>query len=434
MVKSKGLKALLEGCVAEAEKQIGSGAQAVRRGRAKFVQHVREQVGLMKRDDEGALVESLDEHGNPALAKSRISPYEFSLKELAHAIGGAAFVESFDPNEGADAVALLEAGPGLDPTAMLNINTFSAATAGLLEAQVMEKFKLATYIGDELVEVRPTRLNGQKMIGTSGVTGNSMDLERKPNQPHPRTTIGERWVNTPELSEKALAIEVSQEAVFYDLTGEVLDTAAGVGERLGYERELTILRLFAGITNSYSYKGTSYNTYQAATPWINSHQNVLVDYDNLDEALELFGRMRDPETNREINLMDVPTIVHDPRRESLWHRVTNAVEQRETTNSNTVTIATPPPSVSGYKRLSSYVLRNLIEDELSLTTDQAKDRWWIGNPKRAFKWMEAWPLRVRQASANEYVMLDRGLIAAYFANYRGVGAVLEPRYMVVNTH
>lgn len=47
--------------------------------------------------------------------------------------------------------------------------------------------------------------------------------------------------------------------------------------------------------------------------------------------------------------------------------------------------------------------------------------------------MEAWPLRVTQASASEYAMMDRGLVAAYFANYRGVGAVVQPQYMIRNT-
>ena len=435
MVTAKGLRRLLEGRIADAEKSGLSGADAVKAGRMQFVKELREQVGLMTRAEGSAdLVESVDQSGNPKLADGRVSPYEFSFKEMALAIGGERFVESFDPNNGADAVTLLEAGPGVDPTHFLNINTFNAATTGLLEAQVLEKFKNANFIGDELFETRPTRKNGEKIIGTAGIAANTgADLSRKPGEAHPRTKFGERWVNTPELSEKALAIEITQEAVFYDLTGEVLDTAAGVGDLLGYEREKTMLRLFAGITNSYSYKGTSYNTYQASTPWINDHANPLVDYQDIDDALELFTGMTDPETGREIMLMDVPTIVHDPRKESLWHRTLNSIETRETTNTNTVTISTPVPSTKkGYKLLSSVILRNLIDVEGGVTLDQAKAWWFIGNPKRAFRWMEAWPIRVRQANANEYVMLDRGLVAAYFANYRGVGAVVEPRYVVRN--
>jgi hypothetical protein len=433
MVTAKGLRKLLEGRVADAEKALGSGPKAVLAGRKQFVLEMREQLGLMERTEDGTLVESLDDSGNPVIAKGALSPREFSLKDIAVAIGGYEFYESFEPGEGPDAVALLESGAaGIDPTQFINTNTFTASVAGLLDAQVMEKFKNAKYIGDELFETRPTRKNGEKIIGTGGVSGGEMDLTRKPGEPHARASFGERWVNTPELTEKALAIEVTQEAVFYDLTNEVLDVAAGVGDRLGYEREKTMLRLFAGITNSYVYNGTAYNTYQTSTPWINDHANPLVDYADIDDALELFTAMTDPETGREIELMDVPLIVHDPRKDSLWHRTINSIETRETTNTNTVTISSPPPSSSGYRRLSSVILRNLIDTEGGVTLAQAKDWWFIGNPKRALKWMEAWPLRVRQASANEYVMLDRGMIAAYFANYRGVGAVVEPRFIVRN--
>lgn len=439
MVTAKGLNQLLEGRIADAEKKYGSGQKAAIEGRKQFIREFREQIGLMERvkDENGRdtaeLVESVDERGNPKLADGRLSTYEFSFPEIAKAIGGEKFLESFDPNNGADAVSLMEAGPAVDPTHFLNINLFSAAVGGLVEARTLERFKNAKWIGDDLFETRPTRKNGEKIIGAGGISGADMDLTRKPGEPHARTFFGERYVTTPELTEKALAVEVTQEAVFYDLTGEVLDVAGEVGERLGYEREKTMLRLFAGITNSYSYGGTSYNTYQTATPWINDHSNPLTDYADIDDALELFTAMTNPETGREIELMDVPTIVHDPRYVSKWHRTLNSIETRETTNTNTVTISTPVPSVAAnYKLLTSVILRNLIDIEGGVTLAQAKDWWFIGNPKRAFKWMEAWPLRLRKASPNEYAMLDRGLIAAYFANYRGVGAVVEPRYMVRN--
>ena len=97
-----------------------------------------------------------------------------------------------------------------------------------------------------------------------------------------------------------------------------------------------------------------------------------------------------------------------------------------------MTIASPPPSVSGKKRLQSTILRNIIDNELSVTQAQAAEWWFYGQPKKCFKWMEAWPLRVRKASPSEFVMLDRGLVAAFFANYRAAGSVWEPRYMVRN--
>lgn len=424
MYNFRSLRDTLQGRVAD----LGPG-----KGHRRFVEELHEAVGLRKHDEEsGELVESFDDNGKKVLATNRVKPNQFSLKELAEAIGGRDFVESFNPDNGGDMVALLEAGPAIDPTAFLNINTFSAAVGGLVEAKILEQFENPKFIGDELFETVPTRLNGEKMIGTHGFGSTDGDGTRKPGMPHPRAQFGERWVETPELVEKALAVEVTQEAVFYDRTNEVLDRAAGVGEILGYGREKTMLELFCGATNSYVYNGTAYNTYQAATPWINTHTNVATDYTDVDNALELFEDMTDPETGREILVMP-DTIVHMPRKASQWNFILNSTEHRAGDPANHQVVAPPPGSVNrGYKMLESTILRNIIIAGLSESKADAQEYWFIGQPKKAFKWMEAWPLRVRMASPNEFVMLDRGLIAAYFGNYRGIGAVKEPRFVVRN--
>jgi len=427
MYTFRELRKTLDGRIAE----LGEGP-----GRRRFVEEIHEAVGLRKHDEEtGELIESFDEGGKKVLAENSVKANQFSFAEMAEAIGGREFLESFRPgsNDRSDTLELLEAGPGVDPTAFLNINTFSAAVGGLIEATILENFENPAFIGDQLFETIPTKKNGEKIIGTFGFGSTDGDTSRKPGMPHPRSQFGERWVETPELDEKALACEVTQEAVFYDLTNEVLQRAAGVGEILSYGREKTMLKLFCGSTNSYVYGGTAYDTYQATTPWINTHANIAVDYTDIDNALALFANMTDPETGREILVMP-DTIVHMPRKASVWHFILNSTEHRYGDPANHQSLSTPPPSVNAtYKLLSSVILRNIIDADLSESQSEADDYWFIGQPKKCFKWMEAWPLRVRQASANEFVMLDRGLIAAYFANYRGIGAVAEPRFIVRNT-
>src|SRR4051812_24101044 len=103
-------------------------------GRRRFVQELHEAVGLrVCVEGTNELVESTDDRGRKVLAKNRINPAEVSLRDLAEAIGGREFVESFNPNGGGpDAVDLIEAGPAIDPTAFINTNAYSAAVAGLL--------------------------------------------------------------------------------------------------------------------------------------------------------------------------------------------------------------------------------------------------------------------------------------------------------------
>lgn len=427
MPKLKTIRKNLESHIASAGEQ---------QGRINFVQEVKESVGLLVRSDPddlaSELVESVDENGTRKIAKNSWRPEEYSFRDLALAIGGQKFLESFQPGEGGDAIDLLEAGPGIDPTTFLNTNLFTATVGGLVDAKMLEGFQNASLIGDQLFDTIPTNKNGEKMPGTFGFQSTDGDMTRKPGQPHARGSFGERWVTTPELVEKALACEVTQEAVFYDLTNSVLMQAGQVGEILGYGREKTMCDLFIGATNSYTYKDTAYNTYQVSAPWINTHTNVHEDWSDINAALDLFLGMTDPETGREIEV-EPDTLVYYKGEAMNWHATLHGVETRKTTNTNHVMLSSPPPNSQGYNQVEfGQTWFNRIVSELSESAADARQYWFIGQPKKCFKWMEAWPMRVRQASPTEYGMLDRGLIAAFFGNYRGVGAVVEPRYIVRN--
>lgn len=434
MFHAKPLQRLLEARINEAD---GDFAQKQLTGRNTWIMELWSTLGLLNRnvakDGSVSFAESVDDLGRPAIAPNSAKATEFSLRHLAEAIFGDSFDRHFNPYEGGDRMALLEAGPGIDPTAFLNINTFSLATSGLVEAQVLERFVNPGFIGDQLVTVRPTRLNGEKMIGITGI-GNKAQT-RVPGEPHPRAGFGEQYIETPQLDEKALAVEVQQESVFYDLTGQVLDVAGSVGEELGYLREITIIDLVEGVTNPYSRNGTASDTYQATTPWVNEQTNDMADHTDIQNSKSLFRLMRDPDTLKEI--LVIPTqILHHSDREDDFFRVFNTTELREVTNTDTTTITTGAPSTSVNKPtlLSSPIVdtRREATDGLNLSNANSLIRWLHGDFKKAFMWMEAWPIRVRQASATEYGMLDRGIIAAYFANYRGIGAVREPRYTVAN--
>jgi hypothetical protein len=430
MINHAKLRKLFEGRTAKDEKA----------GRLQFVEDVHLMLGLVEEVKDAAgnhvgFERVRDEYGRPKLAEGRARPEEFSIQAIARAI----FTEQqydqfFNPDSGADRRQLIEAGPGLDPTAFLNINTFSLTTAGLVEAAILERFQNVAFIGDQLVTVRPTRKNGEKMIGITGIGRKAQT--RKINEPHTRAGFGEHYVTTNENVEKGLAVEIAQETVFFDLTGDVLNVANSVGDELGYEREISIIDMVLGVSTApqFIYNGSTISTYETAgTYYVNDHVNAIEDQSDLDNSLTLFTNMRDPATSKRV-LVQPTTIVHSPAKESKFHHVLNSTELREVTNSNTTTLSPPNPRTKGWTLLSSVIFRDRADDAdgLNLSTADANGLWLQGDFKRCFSWQENWPLRVRQASPTEYVMLDRGLIAAYFANYRGVGAVVSPWHVVRN--
>lgn len=398
-----------------------------------------------------------DVHGNIVLRTDlqRVKPSEFSLRALAEALVGEEWVESLGPGSMSrqyrmlealqaqhaepDPRRLFEAGPGVDVSAFLNINAYSLAVGGLIQAQILEKYQNPAFVVRGLFETRTTKLNGEKLIGTSAIGDASK--RRKESQQHPRAGFGERWVQTPETYESALAVEVTRESVFFDLTGQVLDTAAAVGEEIGYREEIDCIDVLAGISNTYSYKGTSYNTYQTATPWINDQVKALATVSDVNDSLQLLNNMNDPETGKRI-LVDATEIVTVPSVLLVAENVLHSTEYERRADSLTQITKAANPFLNRFKVVTTPLLHQRHTDAtaavspdrpggLGLSEANSK-RWYHGNLKKGFAFMQNWPLTVSQASPQEYEMLDRGIIAAYFANMRGTPAVKDPRFVVRN--
>ncbi len=416
MIKIKQLTSIFESHAGQAKKEGRNDRDATFFGLDRMRLEVQESLGIQR-----------DAFGRPSIKAGSAHPGEYDLVDVAEAIGEAMgfrhFARSlFDKAERFEFHgSALEAGPGIDPTAFAAINLWTGTAAGLVEAQVIEKFQNPLFIGDALMTIKPTKMNGQKFIGVTGI-GNKAQT-RLPGESHPVAGFGQHYITTPELEEKALSVQVTQEAEMYDITGQVMETASGVGEELGYLKELTQIDLALGVTNPYSYNGAGYNTYQTSAPWLNSQTNLMADHTDIQNSQAMFRKMTDPVTGKEILVMP-NTIIHHSDREQDFNRVFHATEVREVTNTNTVTIS-PNPTNTQFKRLSSPILDNRMTaaDGLNLSAPNALARWYMGDFPGAFMWMEAWPLRVIPVSANEFVMRDKGLVAAFFANYRGIGAV-----------
>lgn len=413
-----------------------------------FVQTLREQLGLP--------ANRFDYHrdpvtGQPFLRNPQMRPHEVSLRGLFEACCGESALDRLDPGRGMSVDGLLEAGPGpgVDPTAFLNISAFNAAVSGLIEVRILESYRQPEYIGDQIAETVPTRLNGQKHIGITAIGDKAKT--RKPGMPHEPAGVGERYVETPETSERALKLECLQETVFFDLTGEFLQTAGAVGESLGYDDELQCIDSFIGASAAtYKYLGTTYNTYQTSVGTVggnykNEYVNPLNDYTSIDNALLKFVDLTDPHTD--LPIMVTPKVVvsvpHMESRLSVIQKASQVMLVDNQANSGTIRNVSDLParvkSAFGNPVISTLLYYRMVASAsaarpgLGYSTAKAGGTWFVGDPKRGHKRMENWPLRVRQATATEYQMLDRGVIAAYFADYRNVYAWTDPRYTQKNT-
>jgi len=362
-------------------------------------------------------------HLAEALDKRQLRADDFSLRDLAEALvpSGSEWVRSLDPRSAAG-VRLLENSEGVDVTAFLNV------ASQVVYSKIMEAYRQEAFTVSRLVETIPTRLDGEKIPGIARPEDATAAIQ--PGMPYPNVGFGEDYIETPSTTKYGLIIPVTREAVFFDRTHLVLSRAAEVGEILGLNKEKRLLDLVVGVTNNYRWKGTGYNTYQASTPWVNVKTgNELVDWTDADAAEQLFAEMIDPATSEPI-LIKAKHVLVMPAYRHAAHRVFSAPQITYTTGSATdTTVANPFTNYQVSE--SSLAYRRITASGVPST--EAKKWWFIGDFKRAFAYMENWPITVTQSSANSEADFNNDIIVRFKASERGAAAVMNPRYVVKNT-
>ncbi len=360
-------------------------------------------------------------HLTESLRIGELRPEDFSLRDLAEGLvpDGHEWVRLMDPRSGGS-VRLLEAGEGVDATAFLNV------ASQVIYSKIMEAYSQEAFTISKLVETIPTRLDGEKIPGIGGLAAG--DHVVHPGMPYPSVGFGEDYIETPSTTKRGYIVPVTKEAIFFDRTHLVLSRAAEVGELLGLNKEKRLVDLVIGATNNYKWQGTSYNTYQAATPWINvKTNNELVDWTDVDAAEQLFADMLDPNTGEPV-LLAANTVLVMPAYKHAAHRVFHALEVRLTgTSAATTTLAANP--LSNYQVLDSRLAyRRVIA--AGTAADDAKKWWFLGDFKKAFAYMENWPITVTQSAAGSEADFNQDIVVRFKASERGAAAVLNPRFVV----
>ena len=62
----------------------------------------------------------------------------------------------------------------------------------------------------------------------------------------------------------------------------------------------------------------------------------------------------------------------------------------------------------------------------------AKKWWFMGDFRKAFAYMENWPITVTQSPVNSEAEFNSDIVVRFKASERGAAAVINPRYVVKN--
>ena len=240
--------------------------------------------------------------------------------------------------------------------------------------------------------------------------------------------FGEDDIETPSTIKHGLIVAVTREAIFFDRTNLILSRAAEVGEVLGLNKEKRLVDLVIGATNNYKWKGTAYDTYQAAAPWINTLTDPLLDWTDVDQAEQLLAGILDPSTGEAV-LATATTLLVGPALQSTAQRILRATELRYGANTDTVQTFYANPLAGQYNlAVSRLATRRLAASGVSAAA--AAKYWFLGDFRRALAYMENWPITVTQSPANSEADFNQDIVVRFKASERGAAAVINPRHLV----
>lgn len=353
-----------------------------------------------------------------ALSDKSLKPEDFSIRDLAEALvpDGREWVRSLDPRSGR---SLME-------SEAVDSSAFRHVTAQVIQAKILEAYNQEAFIASKLVSTIPTRLDGEKIPGVSRIS--DLVEEVSPGMPYPSLGFDEDYIETPSTTKRGFIVPVTREAIFFDRTNLILTRASEVGEVLGLNKEKRLLDLIVGVTNNYKHNGVDFDTYQTSGPWVNELvSNELVDWTNVDAAEQLLADILDPSTGEPVLLQGTTALVMPAYRHAA-HRTFNAAEiNYAPTAGETMTVAANP--LGNYQVAESRLAyRRVIAS--GIAADDAKKWWFLGDFRKAFAYMENWPITVTQAPLGSEADFTNDIILRFKASERGAAAVINPRYVV----
>ncbi len=150
----------------------------------------------------------------------------------------------------------------------------------------------------------------------------------------------------------------------------------------------------------------------------------------MDAAEQLFTEILDPNTGEPV-LVKATTVLVMPAYRHAAHRVFKAAEITYT-EAGSATSTTAANPLGDYRVVESRLAyRRVIASGVS--SADAKKWWFIGDFKKAFAYMENWPITVTQSPLNTEAEFNQDIVVRFKASERGAAAIVNPRYIIKST-
>jgi hypothetical protein len=373
------------------------------------------------------LTEGRDQLGKQT---TKLDPARVSLRMLWEALVGD--VEETLPSFGGSKIGNFMTGGASDGRELreaIDSTAFPLATGVLISSKVIEAYENTPTIGDELCTVMPSRLRSERFVGFTHLEG---PMEVAEGASYEESGFDEKFVTT-ETTKKGRILEITEEAILFDQTGQIMVRAQSLGERTRMEREETILSGVLDVgSGAVGYKDVYRPSGVAATLYSAGNQNLLatatplVDWTDLDEAMRFAAITM---VDDRATTADRRPVTFNPKvllvGRELWatgSRILNATETRTGdittgTGSQMLTGNIVGTMVPGLRVLSSPLI-DFLGTVSGSRYDDASD-WFLGDFRRQFVWQEIFPLQTMRAAETDIARWRRDIVMGVKVRYFG---------------
>ena len=374
-----------------------------------------------------------------SISKGDVAVNRISLRGLAEGIMGDDWAEQLNRFNGPERTFM-------EATEAVDASNFAAITGQILITTVQEKYKLASFIGDQLVSTIPAGQNlSTEIIPWLSDISPSPEVVQ-PGMPYPQTQFSGNYVRLPAIEKVGRICAITAEMIYSDKTSQALASAESVGTYCGLVREERILNTVLGLTGSYVYgtatgSESTLNTYSTTAQagmtfgFINKVASyALSNFASINTLEQLFYQMKDPNTGKPIDIFGPGMqMLVMPFQKYTASRILNPQTVTKNgpfaTSGDVEQLESPNPLDTNYGLLTSAHARNLLVTS-GIAAATADKYVYLGNFKKAFVWREAKPMEVVQAPANNWAEFNQDIAVAIKASWWGSAGVTDPRYVV----
>lgn len=372
---------------------------------------------------QSALLEGREVNGR----KRKARPEQFSIRALWEGLVGPAN-ETLGIAQGVGRGGYIETPHAFEEA--ISSTAFPSAVGQLISARVIDGYNAGGYIGDELVETVPSTMRGERMVGFTSLQGPKVVEEL---MPYEDSSFGEKYVTSTE-TKRGRILSISEEAVFFDQTGQILLRAQNLGEMARQERERRIIRAVADVASTerhYRPSGVAAQIY-TGDPLL-STATPLQDWTDIQEVLTYHAATIRDDRQADDGVGPQP-IVWMPRvllvstkLAGTAARIIAATEVRGDASNERTTSGNPLNSiVPGLRALASPFL------DAAEGADQYDDAddWFMGDFRRQFKYKEIWPLQTFRAPAQNPEQFGRDVVAQFKVREYGDVVATDTRWVI----